>query len=115
MKKRVSKRTFSRKAGPRKALQKSLLRSLVLNERIETTLAKAKEISPAAEKLITRAGKGGVATRRRLVSLLGSDGAKKLMDEVAPRYKDRKGGYTRILKLAPRSSDQAKRALIEFI
>lgn len=95
-------------------MEKSLLRSLVLQEKIQTTLAKAKEISPLAEKLVTRARKGDVATRRQLVSLLGSEGAKKLMDEVAPRYKDRKGGYTRILKLTPRSSDQAKRALIEF-
>jgi large subunit ribosomal protein L17 len=115
MKKRVRKRTFSRKAGPRKALTKSLLRSLVLKEKIETTHAKAKEISPVAEKLITKAKKGGITTRRYLATLLGSDSAKKLVDEVAPRYMERKGGYTRILKLNPRKSDSAKRAIIEFV
>lgn len=115
MKKRVSQRTLSRKAGPRKALQRSLLRSLVLLEKIETTLAKAKDLSPIAEKLVTKARKGDIATRRHLLSLIGKEGAKKLMDEVAPRYKDRKGGYTRIFKLASRPSDQSKRALIEFV
>lgn len=115
MKKRIKKRTLSRKAGPRKALQKSLLRSLVLKEKIETTLAKAKEISPLAEKLVSKAKKGGVAMRRQLTALLGADSAKKLVDEVAPRYQERKGGYTRILKLSPRKSDAAKRAIIEFV
>jgi len=115
MKKRVSQRVFSRKTGPRKALQKSLLRSLVLKEKIETTLAKAKTLSPTAEKMITKARKGDIATRRQMTALLGKDGARKLMDEVAPRYKGRSGGYTRIFKLAPRASDQAKRAVIEFV
>lgn len=115
MKKRIHKRTLSRKAGPRKALQKSLLRSLVLYEKIETTQAKAKEISPMAEKLVTKAKKGGVTTRRQLIALLGADLAKKLVEEVAPRYQERKGGYTRILKLQPRKSDSAKRAIIEFV
>ena len=115
MKKRIKKRTLSRKAGPRKALQKSLLRSLILQEKIETTQAKAKDISPMAEKLITRAKKGGVAQRRYLQALLGSVSAKKLIEEVAPRYLDRKGGYTRIIKRRPRRSDSAKLAIIEFV
>ena len=115
MKKRIKKRTLSRKAGPRKALQKSLLRSLILQEKIETTQAKAKDISPLAEKLVTRAKKGGVAQRRYLTALLGIASAKKLMEEVAPRYQDRKGGYTRIVKRRPRRSDSAKLAIIEFV
>lgn len=115
VKKRIKKRTLSRKAGPRKALQRSLLRSLVQKEKIETTQAKAKEILPLAEKLVTKAKKGGVETRRQLAALLGADCAKKLVDEVAPRYQERKGGYTRILKLQPRKSDSAKRAIIEFV
>ena len=115
MKKRIHKRTLSRKAGPRKALQKSLLRSLVLEEKITTTQAKAKDISPLMEKLITRAKKGEVVVRRELTALLGKDGAKKLMDEVAPRYQKRNGGYTRIIKRMPRKSDSAKLAHIEFV
>jgi len=115
MKKRIKKRTLSRKAGPRKALQRSLLRSLILQEKIETTQAKAKDISPLAEKLVTKAKKGGVAQRRYLTALLGDVGAKKLMDEMAPRYQERKGGYTRIIKRRPRRSDSAKLAIIEFV
>ena len=115
MKKRIKKRTLSRKAGPRKALQRSLLRSLILQEKIETTQAKAKDISPLAEKLVTKAKKGGVAQRRYLIALLGDAGAKKLMDEMAPRYQERKGGYTRIIKRRPRRSDSAKLAIIEFV
>ena len=115
MKKRIHKHTLSRKAGPRKALLRSLLRSLILQEKIETTQAKAKAISPMAEKLVTKAKKGGVAQRRRLVSLVDGESAKKLVDVIAPRYQDRKGGYTRIVKLVPRKSDSAKRAIIEFV
>lgn len=115
MRKRVRTKTFSRKAGPRKALYKSLLRSLVLNGKIETTQAKAKGMAPLAEKLVTLAKKGGLAQRRRLAALVGSEGAKKLTEEVAPRYEARKGGYTRILKLRPRRSDAAKLAIIEFV
>lgn len=115
MKKRIAKRTLSRKAGPRKALERSLLRSLVLKEKIETTLAKAKDISPLAQKLVTKAKKGGVTQRRYLTALLGSESAKKLVDEVAPRYKERKGGYIRIIKRRPRKSDAAKLAIIEFV
>ena len=115
MKKRIHKRTLSRKAGPRKALQRSLLRSLILQEKIETTQAKAKDISPLAEKLVTKAKTGSVAQRRYLTALLGSVSAKKLMDEIAPRYQERKGGYTRIIKRRPRRSDSAKLAIIEFV
>jgi len=115
VKKRIAKRTLSRKVGPRRALERSLLRSLILKEKIETTLAKAKDISPLAEKLVTKAKKGGVVQRRYLTALLGSEGAKKLMDEIAPRYQERKGGYTRIIKRRPRRSDAAKLAIIEFV
>ena len=115
MKKRIHKRTMSLKAGPRKALQKSLLRSLVLKEKIETTLAKAKEIAPMAEKLVTKAKKGGVAQRRQLAARVDAECVKKLVDVIALRYQDRKGGYTRIVKLVPRKSDSAKLAIIEFV
>ncbi|MDP4007062.1 MAG: 50S ribosomal protein L17 [bacterium] len=115
MKKRIRKRTFSRKAGPRKALFKSLLRSLLQKEKIETTLAKAKELSPAADKLVTKAKGGGIAAQRQLAAILGVDSARKLIGEVVPRYLERKGGYTRITKLRPRKSDSAKRAIIEFV
>ena len=87
----------------------------MLKEKIETTEAKAKDISPIAEKVITKAKLGGVAQRRYLTALLGIEGAKKLVDEVAPRYMERKGGYTRIIKRRPRKSDSAKLAIIELV
>lgn len=115
MKKRVKGRRFSRKEGPRKALVRSLVRSLIKQGKIQTTQAKAKEIAPAVEKLVTRAKKGDVASRRQLASVLGKELTRKLVDELAPRYQERAGGYTRILRLTPRTSDAAKMAIIEFV
>lgn len=115
MKKRIHNRTLSRKAGPRKALLRSLLRSLILKEKIKTTQARASEISPLAEKLVTIAKKSGVVKRRQLAALLDQDSAKKLIEEIAVRYQERKGGYTRIIKLQPRKSDSARRAIIKFV
>lgn len=86
-----------------------------MKERIKTSQAKAKEVSGFAEKIITRAKKGDLAQRRFLAGLFSSALAKKLIEEIAPRYKERKGGYTRIIKLGPRKSNGARMAIIELV
>lgn len=110
-------RKFGRKRNVRNALLKSLVLSLIVHERIRTTEAKAKEIRPMMEKLITRAGKSDVNTRRVIMSRLMNRApeTKKLVDEIAPRFKGVSGGYTRIMKLPNRKSDGARMALIEFV
>ena len=110
------KRKFGMERKGRRALLKSLANALVRDERMVTTEAKAKEVRPFVEKLITKAKVGGLSARRLLVSRLGSDtSAKKLVETIAPRYTERTGGYTRITKLTPRKSDASPRAMIEFI
>tara|TARA_Y100000310_G_scaffold345182_1_gene462432 strand:- start:2529 stop:2879 length:351 start_codon:yes stop_codon:yes gene_type:complete len=109
-------RKFNRDANQRRALKKSQARSLILTGRITTTEAKAKELRPYIEKLVTRAKKDSVFNRRILTVRIGSVAAvKKLIDEVAPKYKDRDGGYTRIAKLPPRQGDGGSIAIIEFV
>lgn len=108
-------RKFSRKKDQRKALLKSLARSLFLNGKIKTTEAKAKEVLKFASKLITRAKKKDLSSRRYLAKFFSKDLVKKLVDEVGPRYAKRKGGYIRIIKLGPRKSDGAKIAIIELL
>ena len=115
MKKRKKGRKLSRKSDQRKALLKSLARELFLREKIKTTKAKAKELSAFAEKQITKAKKANLASRRLLARNFSPKIVKKIVDEIAPRYKERKGGYTRIIKLDPRKSDGAKMAIIELI
>ncbi len=109
--------TFARKAGPRAALMKSLARSLVLEERISTTEAKAKALRPLIERLVTYAKKNTLASRRLTKSRLGDDEAvKKLFDSIGPRYAERKGGYTRIVKRTLRGSNDARKlAYIAFV
>lgn len=108
-------RKFGREKSQRNALLKSLVSALYLNGKIKTTEAKAKEVSPIAEKFITRAKKSDVSARRLLGGNLSKEIVKKLVDEIAPKYKERKGGYTRIIKLGPRKSDGAKMAIIELL
>jgi large subunit ribosomal protein L17 len=109
--------TFHRKSGQRRALIKSLARSLVLEERISTTEAKAKALRPFIERLVTYGKTGTLASRRLAKSRLGDDEAvKKLFSAIAPRYADRKGGYTRIVKRAERGSNDARKlAYIAFV
>ncbi len=110
-------RKFGRTGNQRRALLKGLALSLIEHGRIETTAAKAKELRPYVEKLVTLA-KPNTVTARRLVSsrlMNQAKGVKKLFDEIAPKYADRKGGYTRIMKLPPRLEDSSKMALIEFV
>lgn len=110
-------RKFSRTAGPRKALLRSLAAQVILHERITTTLEKAKEVQPVVEKLITRAKSGTLADRRIVgrVLCLQDKSADKLFDELGPLYKDRNGGYTRIIKLDNRVGDNAKMAQIQLL
>jgi len=115
MKHHNKNRKFGRSSQQRKALLRSLARSLVMHERIETTEAKAKEVQPMVERMVTRARSGSLLARRYTGSMLGDDMGKKLITEIAPRYSDRSGGYTRVVKLAPRASDSARMAIIEFV
>ena len=115
MRKQKKGRKLSRKRNQRKALLKSLAGNLFLREKIKTTEAKVKELSSFAEKLITKAKKGDLVSRRLLLRYFPENLVKKIVDEIGPRYKNRKGGYTRIIKLGPRKSDGAKMAIIELV
>jgi len=115
MKKLKKGRKLSRKRNQRRALLKSLARALFLKGKMKTTQAKAKEVSRFAEKCITRSKKGDLASRRILTRYFSKDLVKKLIDEIGPKYKERKGGYTRIIKLGPRKSDGAKMTVIELV
>ncbi len=110
-----STRSFGRKTDQRKALVKSLIRSLILEERIKTTEAKAKEIRPLVEKLVTRARVDTVANRRLITSRVGDPVAvKKLFTTLAPRFKETPGGYLRIVKRAVKATTGRKEAYIAF-
>jgi len=103
-------------AAHQKAMLGNLVASLIAAESLVTTEAKAKAMRPVAEKCITAARKGGVHQHRRVVALIrDKDMAYKLFNELGPRYADRPGGYTRILKLGPRPGDNAQMARIELI
>lgn len=99
----------------RKLSRIALATALFSKEKIKTTEAKAKEISGFVEKQITRARIGNLQSRRLLRRYFSSELVKKIVNEIAPRYKDKKGGYTRIIKLGPRKSDGAKMAIIELV
>lgn len=107
---------FGGNAGHQRLLMANLVSSLIAAEGIVTTEAKAKALRPIAEKVITKARKGGLHNHRQILSFLGDQEiAAKLMDDVGPRYVDRPGGYTRILKLGPRQGDNAPMARIELV
>lgn len=111
-----SVRKFGRKNDERRALLRSLAEGLFKHGKIKTTGAKAKELRPFAEKLITQARTGTLASRRLVISRLGTEQrAKQLFDEVAPKYKDRNGGYTRIVKLPNRTGDGSPMSIIELV
>jgi large subunit ribosomal protein L17 len=110
-------RKFGRTKSQRESLLKGLVLSLIAHGRIETTEAKAKEIRPMIEKLVTKANIGTLASRRLVLSRLYNltAEANKLVDTIAPKYKGRAGGYTRITKMPRRAGDASKMAVIEFI
>ncbi len=107
---------LGRTKAPRKALMRGLADSLILHEAIETTHAKAKALRTVIEPLVTKAKKNRPVDRENINSMLYTGKAiKKLIDEIAPRYSDRQGGYTRIIKLGVRPNDGAQKAKIEFV
>lgn len=110
-----STRKFGRKVDVRRALMRSLARSLVLHESIETTEAKAKELRPYVEKLVTKGRAGSVVARRAIDAVIGAEASKKVMTDLAPRYAKRTGGYTRITKSGIRRSGAVPMARISFV
>ena len=109
-------RKLGRNSSARKALFRSILTSFFKQERIETTATKAKEISGLAAKLITLAKQGDLHSRRQVLAfLVDEEVTKKLFDEIAPKYKERHGGYTRIYKMGPRRGDAAEMAILELV
>ena len=109
-------RMLGRNSSARKALFRSILTSFFKQERIETTATKAKEISGLAAKMITLAKQGDLHSRRQVLAfLVDEEATKKLFDEIAPKYTDRNGGYTRIYKLGPRRGDAAEMAILELV
>jgi large subunit ribosomal protein L17 len=117
MRHRKKRNKLSRDAGHRKALVMNLCTEIVDHERIQTTQAKAKVVKPEIEKLITLAKRGDLHARRQALASLNQNKftVHKLFEEIAPRYADREGGYTRILKLGPRRSDATEMVYIELV
>jgi len=115
MRKRKKGRKFGRERNQRKALLQNLANNLFLNEKIKTTESKAKELRKLASKYITKSKKINLATRRLLLKELSPRAVKKLEKEIGPKYKERKGGYTRIIKIGPRKSDASKIVIIELV
>ncbi|HET7657638.1 MAG TPA: 50S ribosomal protein L17 [Bacillales bacterium] len=115
---------LGRNKSARRALFRDLATDLIINERIETTHAKAKELRPIVEKMVTLAKRGDLHARRQAASFIrrevanvetNQDAIQKLFSEIGPRYEERQGGYTRVLKLGPRKGDAAEMAIIEFV
>ena len=116
MRHRVAHRKLNKTASHRKAMFANMSASLIEHEQIVTTLPKAKELRPFVEKLVTMAKKGDLAARRRAMSHIRDEAmTKKLFDVLGPRYKDRSGGYIRVLKAGFRYGDSAPMAVIEFV
>src|SRR6476660_4617808 len=113
---RVGGRKLQRTSSHRAALFRNMAAALIKHEQITTTTAKAKELRPYIEKLVTLAKRGGLSNRRLAQSRLMDDAQlNKLFDVIGPRYADRDGGYTRVIKAGIRSSDAAPIAVIEFV
>lgn len=109
-------RKFHRTRGDRKLFVKSIAHNLIMKGGLNTTTARAKEIRPIVERMVTIGRRGEVAALRLLLARLPKQSAEKLYYEIAPRYKERRGGYVRIIKLAkPRMRDGAPQARIEFV
>jgi len=115
-------RKLGRTTSTRMALLRNLATDLIIHERLETTEAKAKELRPVVEKMITLGKRGDLNARRQAAAFLynketeeDNNVIQKLFDDIATRYEDRQGGYTRVLKLGPRRGDGAKMAIIELV
>ncbi len=117
MRHRRKKGKLSRDAAHRRSLVRTMSKQLIEHERIRTTQPKAKALKPEFEKLITLAKRGDLHARRQALSELNQDKfiVHKLFEEIAPRYANRNGGYTRIVKLGPRRSDSAEMVFLELV
>jgi len=116
MRHRKKGKKLGRERGPRKALFKSLAINFILYGKIKTTEAKAKAVKPIIEKLITRAKDNNLANLRLIYAFLRSrEATKKLLEEIGPKYKERPGGYCRIVKLGQREGDAAKMVILELV
>lgn len=111
-----------RNSDQRKALLRDLVTDIIINERIMTTEAKAMELKKLADKMVTLAKDGSLAARRQAAETVrfefvkeGQNALQKLFTEIGPRYQDRQGGYTRVIKTVPRRGDAAPMAIIEFV
>jgi large subunit ribosomal protein L17 len=116
MRHRKKRKRFGRTTNQRKALFRNLLESLLIHERIETTVAKAKELRSLADRMVTLGKRGDLHAKRLALAMLPNRKAvAKLFSEIAPRFADRNGGYTRVIRTRRRLKDQAEMAVIEFI
>ena len=117
MRHQKEKGKLSRDSAHRRALMMNLSKEIIEHERITTSVAKAKAVRPEIERLITLAKRGDLHARRQALSTLAQDkfAVHKLFEEIAPRYSERPGGYTRILKLGPRRSDSTEMVYIELV
>ena len=117
MRHQKTRHKLSRDSAHRKALLANLCKEVIAHERIRTTETKAKAVKPELEKLITLAKRGDLHARRQALSALGQDKytVYKLFEEIAPRYTERNGGYSRILKLGPRRSDATEMVFLELV
>jgi large subunit ribosomal protein L17 len=116
MRHQVKKGMLGRNTAHRRALLRNLVTSFLERERVRTTLAKARETRPIAEKMITLGKRGTLHARRQALAYMTKESAvKKLFDELGPRFKERPGGYTRIVKLDRRAGDGASMAMIELV
>jgi large subunit ribosomal protein L17 len=116
MRHRIAGRKFDRSSSQRQALFRGLVTDFLRHEKIRTTEAKAKEVQSIAEKMITLGKDGGIHARRRALSVINDpDVVKKVFDEIGPRYADRHGGYTRVVKLGRRWGDGAAVAQLELV
>ncbi len=116
MRHRLSGRKLGRTSKHRRAMTRNMVTALIDEERIRTTLAKAKEVRRHAERIITIGKRGSLHSRRQVAAFLRTpETVRKLMETIAPRYADRPGGYTRILRLPPRMGDAAPMAFLELV
>ena len=116
MRHKIAGRSFSRQSGHRKAMFKNLAQALIKHEQITTTLPKAKDLRPVVEKLVTLGKRGDLHARRQAIAQMRDLAmVKKLFEVIGPRYKDRDGGYLRVLKAGFRYGDSAPVAVIEFV
>ncbi len=116
MRHRVSGRRFDRSGGHRKMMFRTLVTDFLKHGHVKTTAAKAREVRPMAEKMVTLGKTGSLHARRQAAAFITEDSVvRSVFDDIADRYKDRPGGYTRITKLGPRKGDASEMALLELV